>query len=74
MSDIIAKILLKYKVFKINSINFPISIQNSCSSKFSHNLLNFNQINDLNNIYRENDIELLRYYLTLYPERLVTSI
>ena len=29
---------------------------------------------DFDKTYKENDIELLRYYLTLYPERLVTKI
>ena len=35
---------------------------------------NFTEIKDLNQIYSEDDIELLRYYLTLYPKRLITSI
>ena len=36
--------------------------------------LNLTEIKDLSKIYSENDIELLRYYLTLYPKRLITHI
>lgn len=43
-------------------------------SKLNKISFNFTDIKDFNKIYSENDIELLRYYLTLYHKRLIAHI
>lgn len=37
-------------------------------------MVDFDEKKEFDKIYTENDIELLRFYLTLYPERLARSI
>ena len=61
--------------FSRNFSNVSFFSQNhSITSLNVDTAINLEKIYNFDKIYKENDIELLRFYLTLYPERLVTTI
>ena len=74
MTKIIQDTLIKNNIFKNRLINLPISLENRFFKQLKENLLDISKTNDFDKIYTENDIELLRYYLTLYPQRLIPNL
>lgn len=74
MVEIIQQTLLKNKVNKNCFITLPVSLDSQCLKQLAGTMFDSHAIQDFNKKYTENDFELLRYYLTLYPKKLITNI
>ena len=73
--QVIKEILLKNQIYDPCFINLPIFVYDYSFLKcITSDILSFSEVKDFNNIYKESDLELLRFYLTLYPERLIPNI